>query len=628
MTADVGARRPRADQPLVTQPSDHGVVRTNQPHELPSRATARSTDELGLSMRAINALKNAGYLTMGDLVGVSFESLLEIRSLGPVTARHIQRRLGRALEAVGSERQETRQLVARPGPDDSTIEVVGESLDAAETSDVTEHAELSLWAQLVVGRAKLSPRDAEIFESRLAFDGNIEKLEILGRRFGISRERVRQCEMRAFKSVRGAGDWSSSLPVHLASRLAGRREPLFLDLLSVEDEWFAGFEDRLPFLAQVIIEFTSKSYKAWNLRGRYVVARVDEAGWVKLLKDASEALTASLGAELSSDDVNLILESMARQAGAPELAAELQNAVEQRARFASSPTDDSNVLVGVGTSLKNIAFGILRGAPGPLALAEIQRRILDQEGRSVTANSLRGALRSVGAQLFRRGIYGLRQHYPYAEDECRRIVAQVERIVSGSAATRQWHCDQLIREVRAERGDVPSGFDAYMLNIALERYSGLRYLRRMVWGAPSGGAEAARERREIADLCVAALRRAGGPLSKSELRQEIEKVRGLNAMFLPQPNNFIARMGRGKWGLIDRDFGLTRRDLERATAALQVALTRQTSGLSAQEAREIIAHAGVDLPNLLSDYMLIGLIQADPRFQLGRTGRVRLANRK
>src|SRR5712691_8571162 len=61
----------------------------------------------------------------------------------------------------------------------------------------------------------------------------------------------------------------------------------------------------------------------------------------------------------------------------------------------------------------------------------------------------------------------------------------------------------------------------------------------------------------LSDVAVVALRRAGKPLTTAELRKYIEEVRGLNAVFLPQPYGLIGRLGRGVWGLVDRDFGLT-----------------------------------------------------------------------
>jgi RNA polymerase sigma-32 factor len=57
----------------------------------------------------------------------------------------------------------------------------------------------------------LHPRERHIFEARFLSEPSV-RLEELATRYGISRERVRQIEMRAFEKVRAA----------VSARMAGR----------------------------------------------------------------------------------------------------------------------------------------------------------------------------------------------------------------------------------------------------------------------------------------------------------------------------------------------------------------------------------------------------------------------
>jgi RNA polymerase sigma-32 factor len=75
----------------------------------------------------------------------------------------------------------------------------------AEQSDVLEQREQSVQLERILGRVRgeLDPREAFILERRLMADPE-EKLSLgeIGQHFGVSRERVRQIEVRAQKKLR------------------------------------------------------------------------------------------------------------------------------------------------------------------------------------------------------------------------------------------------------------------------------------------------------------------------------------------------------------------------------------------------------------------------------------------
>lgn len=75
----------------------------------------------------------------------------------------------------------------------------------AEQSDALEQREQSLQLERILGRVRgeLDPREAFILDRRLMADPD-EKLSLgeIGQHFGVSRERVRQIEVRAQKKLR------------------------------------------------------------------------------------------------------------------------------------------------------------------------------------------------------------------------------------------------------------------------------------------------------------------------------------------------------------------------------------------------------------------------------------------
>jgi len=50
--------------------------------------------------------------------------------------------------------------------------------------------------------AQLTPRELEVIRARAGLDGEEQTLDAIGRRHGVSRERIRQIEAEAFRKMR------------------------------------------------------------------------------------------------------------------------------------------------------------------------------------------------------------------------------------------------------------------------------------------------------------------------------------------------------------------------------------------------------------------------------------------
>ncbi|RKX64467.1 MAG: RNA polymerase subunit sigma, partial [Thermodesulfobacteriota bacterium] len=71
--------------------------------------------------------------------------------------------------------------------------------------DAVTHAELSTKLQIIL--ATLTPREQEILRLRFGLGGGSEyTLEEIGKRFKVSRERIRQIEKRALQKLRIASE--------------------------------------------------------------------------------------------------------------------------------------------------------------------------------------------------------------------------------------------------------------------------------------------------------------------------------------------------------------------------------------------------------------------------------------
>jgi DNA-directed RNA polymerase subunit alpha len=115
--------------------------------EAPTEATGdrynehlnRSVEELELSVRSYNCLKNANIQTIGDLVERTEADMLKTKNFGRKSLNEIKEILGSMGLALGMRRDEHGRLVAPPGAmgveDDEVDEEDGEPVGAASSSD-------------------------------------------------------------------------------------------------------------------------------------------------------------------------------------------------------------------------------------------------------------------------------------------------------------------------------------------------------------------------------------------------------------------------------------------------------------------------------------------------------------
>ena len=97
--------------------------------------------------------------------------------------------------------QHGQSLDAPIGEDGNTT--FGDTLADAEASTPAAYAEAAdRQAALAEVMAQLTPRELEVIRARAGLDGEEQTLDAIGRRHGVSRERIRQIEAEAFRKMR------------------------------------------------------------------------------------------------------------------------------------------------------------------------------------------------------------------------------------------------------------------------------------------------------------------------------------------------------------------------------------------------------------------------------------------
>jgi len=137
----------------------------------PSWRPGASVLELALNGRAARAMESLGIQTVGDLLLIPAQRLLDQWGFGPTTLNAVYAELRRLL--LGADKGE--------GVDLSSFSALVRSLIGMTTADA---------------------RDIDVLEKRLGLaEGGVWSLSKLGHKYGVTRERIRQIEQTGLETM-------------------------------------------------------------------------------------------------------------------------------------------------------------------------------------------------------------------------------------------------------------------------------------------------------------------------------------------------------------------------------------------------------------------------------------------
>lgn len=123
-------------------------------------------------------------------------------------------------------------------------------------------------------------REAEqhVWRSRLGFQCPQATLQELGDAMGLTRERIRQIERKAFSRVEQHAGWAE-LSYRLNRALKGRTTALFVSDLPALDPWFAEATSLTTALVGAVHQILPDRFDAFQIRGAWVVSHLTRHEW-------------------------------------------------------------------------------------------------------------------------------------------------------------------------------------------------------------------------------------------------------------------------------------------------------------------------------------------------------------
>lgn len=523
---------------------------------------------LSLTVRLGNVFSSNGINLVSDLDGYTEAELFRLKNFGQHSKKHLSDALLQGLklgadDLTGSGEDFGERLLA-PGE-------VG-----SEGKEYPALLSIGLLGNLLKTLNQIEERDRNILLNRMGFSQKPRTLEDIGSEYGVTRERIRQIEKRSLERIIQKELWDDVLRHRLGVILDGRDNPLPLFGLEVVDEWFRGTADKQDVLEYLIDVMCEKRIHVLTVGEFRYVSRVEQDAWEGMLKEARKLLESAVELNWSEAECRQTVVSFLPVWG-KELAPLLWAEASRLCHFSAS--DGTTTLTAYGRGLEQLIQVVLEESSRPLHTSEVAKSVGDLSDKQVDEQQIRNPLANVGV-LLGRGIYGLRKHVPLSDLEIETVAEVATEIVAGHSSGRQWHTSELLVEVLEIEGSLSDRLDKYGLSVALQMKSKLKYLGRLVWVLPDADDL---HRVDIRDAVIEILDTAGGPLTSREINERLSKFRGLNGTVQIWNRDPVLRVGRGIWGLNDRDLTVKREDQQALIDKVFTALRQKGSGIHLDE---------------------------------------------
>lgn len=553
--------------------------------------------DIPIGRRIVNALSKRGINYVGDLSGMAMEDLLNIRGLGEQSVFEL------------TNQMYVQMTYAIPDTEPSN--------QAAEESEP-----LSLSDAMQEFLSSLSERERLIVNNRFGLGTEPATLQEVALDLGVTRERVRQLEKATINELKSHRICDLT-KTRFDQALSQATFPLPIDGLESIDTWFTGLRSYGPGLLELFRKATDSPIQALEIDGIHYLGRLNQEDWDQAVNTSQEMLRENSDRGWSENQAKGIVEMVLDEA-AHEFRDMLWFHASKNCHFAQPEGEQDRVLVAYGRGAEPAVFRALYESDKPLHFSNITEILIQRYGRETDIRRTHNAAANVGI-LLGRGTYGLRKHIPMTDEQLAEIRETSEEIISDGPVHRQWHASEIAEELIDEIPliqHLPSA--QYVISFALRESDILHSFRRLVWGMKPEGNESPSERIDREQAVIAILEQAGSPLTHSQIRDRLNKIRGIGKYFQIFPTDRIVKVGRKKWGLKDRDIRLSISNRNDLLDALYKQMSERQSGFHISELDPFCKQFA--LPSSDGPEIIRSIVSSDSRFARGLGGYIYLAS--
>lgn len=496
-------------------------------HDIPVQALA------GLDPALAARFRRLGLATVGDLARRTEAELLELPYVGVGKVEGARR----AVHRLAAELATLPPEALRDG-------------QALRTAVATTRPLAAQVRELCAGA---SPALRTVVKRRALSSGPPETLEAIGTSLGLTRERVRQLEGKAWARLEPMQDVVRVADDRVARARAGRTVPLTPAELERSDPWFLGVH-AAPGLLRGLFERFGARHRVVRLEAGEPLllpaTLAEPADWVRRLDAHLDARGAARGSFVEE------VRAMLRVEGAPEL---------EEAMLARLERD-----VPSQTSQAELVERILSELGGPAPVEHVKDLAASRFGVQMSIEAVRNAMLCLDTVRTAPSCWVLRSALAPWDKHRERVRRTVEGLLRRSRRA-VWSARDLSKELRAGGAAWTRGLAPHVVEHLLLDAPGMQRLPRGLFTLGAAG-DPGPAQAPLQDLVVDVLRRAGRPLPQIEVLRGVQEMRSVPwALARRWP---VVRMRGGLWGLADRDLGLDVKRIGRFDRLVRAELDR------------------------------------------------------
>jgi len=323
--------------------------------------------------------------------------------------------------------------------------------------------------------------------------------------------------------------------------------PLSAENVSKKMEFFSEIENRPVAYSRILTDILKSKFSIVSWRKKLYLARITQVELDLIFAQAKEHLKGCVGRPWADYqyEVGLMIGDRAS-----EFSGEILAEIRQMVALAEGDTGAVVLHAASNNRISKAAqvAQIVSAAESALDRFEIAKKTGLEPGQ------IRGAINVLSRDCKSFGVYPVSHGSWWYIDKfgitkrIREMIEQAASIISAEVRGEQFHSREVLKVLDNGAFDL----DEFLISATLRHFTDFRYLGRNVFAVPGSQAET---REKIHDHIVNTLMRENRAMHRSEILEEVNKLRSVNLDMAIASREPLVSLGGDRWGLDVDGFG-------------------------------------------------------------------------